>query len=183
MAALYALCFYFRMTSRHADCSFNFFYPVCQRSDYVTGVKDRCWASNWIMLEFDRIVHNSGGYFEGIVSDHELRINWWLDTSWSHFSKKKLKKVRNPGCPVLKMEESKMAAAVCQNWHFQPFWHFLSIFPWEKHVILCFCCQGIHFLKDLLNFDFSFWRRGQFYSKFKRGRFSMISRILKPICC
>ena len=39
------------------------------------------------------------------------------------------------------------------------------------------------FLKDLLIFDFPFLRKGQFCSKFKRGHFSMISGILKLICC
>ena len=32
---------------------------IRQQSDYVTGVKDRWWASNRIMLEFDWTVHNS----------------------------------------------------------------------------------------------------------------------------
>ena len=35
------------------------FSLIRQWSDYVIGVKDRSWASNWIMLEFDWTVHNS----------------------------------------------------------------------------------------------------------------------------
>ena len=33
---------------------------IRQQSDYVTGVKDRWWASNRITLEFDWTVHDSG---------------------------------------------------------------------------------------------------------------------------
>ena len=81
------------------------------------------------------------------------------------------------------MEESKMAAAVCQNWHFHPFWHFFEYFYLVKICNFMFLMPRNPFLKDLLNFDFLFWRKGQFCSKFKRGRFSMISCILKPIYC
>ena len=126
--------------------------------------------------------------YRGLFLGHSFRSSWTPDklVTWYlliPFSKKKLKKVRKPGCPLQKMEESKMAAAVCQNWHFQPFWHIFEYFSLVKTCNFMFLIPRNLFLKDLLNFDFSFWRKGQFCSKFKQGRFSMISRILKPICC
>ena len=126
--------------------------------------------------------------YRGLFFGHSFRSSWTLDklVTWYlliPFSKKKLKKVRKPGCPLRKMEESKMAATMCQNWHFQPFWHFFEYFSLVKTCYFMFLKPRNPFLKDLLIFDFSFLRKGQFCSKFKRGCFSMISRILKLICC
>ena len=126
--------------------------------------------------------------YRGLFFGHSFRSSWTPDklVTWYlliPFSKKKLKKVRKPGCPLRKMEESKMAATMCQNWHFQPFWHFFEYFSLVKTCYCVFLKPRNPFLKDLLIFDFSFLRKGQFCSKFKRGRFSMISRILKLICC
>ena len=126
--------------------------------------------------------------YRGLFLGHSFRSSWTPDklVTWYlliPFSKKELKKVWKPGCPLRKMEESKMAAAVCQNWHFQPFWHIFEYFSLVKTCNFMFLMPRNPFLKDLLNFDYSFWSKGQFCSKFKRGRFSMISHILKPICC
>ena len=71
--------------------------------------------------------------YRGLFFGHSFRSSWTLDklVTWYlliPFSKKKLKKVQKPGCPLRKMEESKIAAAMCQNWHFQPFWHFFEYF-------------------------------------------------------
>ena len=75
--------------------------------------------------------------YRGVFLGHSFRSSWTPDklVTWYlliPFSKKKLKKVRKPGCPLRKMEESKMAAAVCQNWHFQPFWHIFEYFSLVK---------------------------------------------------
>ena len=126
--------------------------------------------------------------YRGLFFGHSFRSSWTPDklVTWYlliPFSKKKLKKVRKPGCPLREMEESKKAAAMSQNWHFQPFWHFFEYFSLVKTCYFMFVMPRNPFLKDLLIFDFSFLRKGQFCSKFKRGHFSMISRILKLICC
>ena len=139
------------------------------------------WVSLW-----NKLVVEVG--YKGLFLGHSFRSSWTPNklVTWYlliPLSKKKLKKVRKPGCPLRKMEESKMAAAVCQNWHFQPFWHIFEYFSLVKTYNFMFLMPRNPFLRDLLNFDFSFWRKGQFCSKFKRGRFSMISRIFKPICC
>ena len=44
----------------------------------------------------------------------------------------KVEKSSKTRVPLRKMEESKMAAAVCQNWHFQPFWHIFEYFSLVK---------------------------------------------------
>ena len=126
--------------------------------------------------------------YRGLFFGHSFRSSWTPDklVTWYlliPFSKKKLKKVRKPGCPLRKMEESKMAAAMCQNWHFQPLRHFFEYFSLVKTCYFMFLMPRDPFLKDLLIFYFPFLRKGQFCSKFKRRRFSMISRILKLICC
>ena len=103
--------------------------------------------------------------YRGLFLGHSFRSSWTPDklVTWYlliPFSKKKLKKVRKPGCPLRKMEESKMAAAVCQNWHFQPFWHIFEYFSLVKTCNFMFLMPRNPFLEDLLNFDFSFWRKG-----------------------
>ena len=107
--------------------------------------------------------------YRGLFFGHSFRSSWTPDklVTWYlliPFSKKKLKKFRKPGCPLRKMEASKMAAAMCQNWHFQPFWHFFEYFSLSlvKTCYFMFLMPRNPFLKDLLIFDFSFLRKGQF---------------------
>ena len=139
------------------------------------------WIEFWVELLF--LLTNRGGLFRGLFLGHSFRSSWTPDklVTWYlliPFSKKELKKVRKPGCPLRKMEESKMAAAVCQNWHFQPFWHIFEYFSLVKTCNFMFLMPRNPFLKDLLNFDYSFWSKGQFCSKFKpRALFNDFSYI------
>ena len=173
----------------------NLFFPkscllVCDRAQNMPIFGRRCSTPLFkvYLVWYNYTITIEVGY-RGFFGGHSFRSSWTLDklVTWYlliPFSKKKLKKVRKPGCPLRKMEESKMAAAMCQNWHFQPCWHFFEYFSLVKTCYFMFLMPRNPFLKDLLIFDFSFLRKGQFCSKFKHwGHFSMISRILKLTCC
>ena len=139
------------------------------------------WVSVW-----NKLVVEVG--YKGLFLGHSFRSSWTPDklVTWYlliPLSKKKLKKVRKPGCPPPKNGGIQNGRRSVSKLTFPTFLAHFWVFFLVKTYNFMFLMPRNPFLRDLLNFDFSFWRKGQFCSKFKRGRFSMISRILKPICC
>ena len=94
------------------------------------------WGQRSCKGQLGKIAYNRGGlliagYFWDIVSDHhELRINWSLDTSWSHFWRKSWKKFENQGAPSDKWRNPKWPPQCVKIDIFNLFGTFLSIFPW-----------------------------------------------------
>ena len=88
--------------------------------------------------------------YRGLFLGHSFRSSWTPDklVTWyllNPFSKKKLKKFENQGAPSEKWRNPKWPPQCVKIDIFNLFGTFLSIFPWWKHVILCFWCQRIHF--------------------------------------
>ena len=90
------------------------------------------------------------------------------------FSKKKLKKVRKPGCPLRKMKESKMATCGGKNWGIWPFQIFWTLFSGREWFARWFLCQGIHFWRFCWISIFCFRKMAYFVKKWVWGRFSII---------
>ena len=128
------------------------------------------------------IIFKSRGGLRGLFFGHSFRSSWTPDklVTWYlliPFSKKKLKKSLKTRVPPPKMEESKMAAAMCQNWHFQPFWHFFEYFSLVKTCYFMFWCQGIHFWRIYKFLTFRFWEKGNYVQIQARALFNEFSHI------
>ena len=121
--------------------------------------------------------------YRGLFFGHSFRSSWTPNklVTWYlliPFSKKKLKKVRKPGCPLRKMEESKMAAARCQNWHFQPYWHFFEYFSLVKTCYFMFFDAKESISEGFINFwFFVFEKRAILFKIQARALFSDFSHI------
>ena len=130
------------------------------------------------------------------IEDHSFRSSWSPDRLVTlylliPFSKKKLKKVWKPGCPLRKMKKSKMAACGGKNWGIWPFQLlqkigllFWTVFSGREYHLRRFSCQGINFLRFLWISIFRFHKMAYFVKKWVFGPFSTLRANfnLKPFC-
>ena len=102
------------------------------------------------------------GHIFRTCSSHRNLMNWCILTP---FVKKRTKKMRNPGCPTRKTEESNMAAFSGLNLVFLTLMALFEMLFLLQMCYIMFLMPRNPFLKVLWNFNFSFLRNGQFWSK------------------